>query len=65
MPLEFTATVMKVGNGLLITLPKAVCDGFKIEKGDQLKLRVKDDEIVIPMSEKNERTPDKEARRLR
>lgn len=64
MALEFKASVMKVGNGLLITIPKAVCDGFRIEKGDTLTLRVTDDSITIPLSERQRAIHD-EVKRLR
>ena len=49
MPVEFTSKVMKVGNSLVMVLPKAVCDGFKIDKGAMLLLKVSDDGIYIPL----------------
>lgn len=65
MPIEFKATVMKVGNGLLVTLPKPICDGFGIQKGDILTIRVKDEIIEIPLDEKKGSTHDREAQKLR
>lgn len=52
MELKFEASVMRVGNGLVITIPKIVCDTFGIEKGDTVELRVTDDGMFIPFSKK-------------
>ena len=65
MPVQFKASVMKVGNGLLITLPKPVCDGHGIKKGDFLMMYVTDDEIIIPFAEKSSYIEDPAIKRLK
>ena len=55
----FTSTVMKVGNSLVLVLPKPVVEGFGIEKGDTLRLAVTDKGIYISTAkavETDERT---------
>lgn len=47
MPVEFDVKVMKIGTGLAVIIPKAVAAGFKIEKGDKLKMIVVDGEIKL------------------
>lgn len=42
---------MRVGNGLVVTIPKIVCDTFHIDKGDDLPLFVNDDGIFIPLTD--------------
>ncbi len=60
--LTFTTTVMKVGNSLVLTLPKPVCEGFGIEKGDTISLAVTDKGIYIPREQKTK--PDKKTQAL-
>lgn len=63
MELKFQASVMKVGNGLAITIPKIVCDTFHIEKGDNLPLVVNDDGIFIPLTDESAEQREGEALR--
>lgn len=65
MPLEFKGTVMKVGNGLLLTIPKPICDGYKIQKGDVVTIRVEDDKLTIPLSDIEHRTIQKQPGKLK
>jgi antitoxin component of MazEF toxin-antitoxin module len=51
MVIKFRATVMKVGNSLVLVLPKPLCEGFGIVKGQVLELIVKDEGISIPIQE--------------
>jgi antitoxin component of MazEF toxin-antitoxin module len=51
MPLAFKSTVMKVGNSLVLVLPKPLCDGFGIKKGSVLNVTARDDGIYIPLFE--------------
>jgi len=44
--------VMKVGNSLVLVLPKPVVEGFGIEKGDTLRLAVTDKGVYIPAGQK-------------
>jgi antitoxin component of MazEF toxin-antitoxin module len=60
--LKFTSSVMKVGNSLVLVLPKPLCDGFGIGKGDTLDLAVTDKGIYIPIEQKAK--PDKRAEAL-
>lgn len=57
MVMKFRATVMKVGNSLVLVLPKSVCNGFGIVKGQVLDLIVRDDGISIPIEENPVETP--------
>lgn len=65
MPLEFRAGVMKVGNGLVVNIPKVICDSFQIKKGDTLVLRVNDDVIEIPLALKKSVGKDKQLQHAR
>lgn len=47
MPVEFEVKVMKIGTGHAIIIPKAVVTGFKLEKGDKLRMTVIDGEITL------------------
>ena len=51
MPFAFKSRVMKVGNSLVLVLPKPLCEGFGIEKGSILSVTARDNGIYIPMSE--------------
>ena len=50
--ITFTSTVMKVGNSLVLVLPKPLVEGFGIEKGDTLRLAVTDKGVYIPLGQK-------------
>ena len=39
--------VVKVGNSLRLTLPKAICKSYDIQAGDELLLDLKKDEVLI------------------
>lgn len=52
MGLLFNGSVMKVGNSLVVVLPKPITDNFGIEKGDTIKMVVTDKGIYIPLSQK-------------
>jgi len=45
---------MKVGNSLVVILPKPVIDTFPIKKGDSVSLMVTEKGIYIPLSAKKE-----------
>ena len=47
--MRFTAKVMKVGGSLALVLPKPICDGFGIEKGQVLDMIVDDGGVSIPL----------------
>jgi hypothetical protein len=49
MATKFQVTVVKSGNGLWIVLPKPICDGNSIRKGDTLVLIEDNDKIIIPL----------------
>lgn len=51
MPIEFKVKVQKVGNSLQIVLPKPVCQGLKIDVGDEMTLTVVDSEITVRKAE--------------
>lgn len=40
--------IMKVGNSLVLTLPRIVCDNYKLEKGNTLSIAMTDDGLFIP-----------------
>lgn len=40
--------IMKVGNSLVLTLPRIVCDNYKLEKGDTMNIAMTDDGLFIP-----------------
>lgn len=46
---KFTAKVVSFGNSLSITLPKPLCDGFGIKKGDEVTIYDRGDLMEIPM----------------
>jgi len=50
----FKSGVMKVGNSLVVVLPKPVVDVFSIEKGDSLSLMITEKGIYIPLLAKKE-----------
>jgi AbrB family looped-hinge helix DNA binding protein len=53
MPTKYTVTVSYMGTSSVIAIPKPVCDGFGIQKGDKLDLIVRDDGLYIPVKERN------------
>jgi antitoxin component of MazEF toxin-antitoxin module len=54
MPLMFSGNAMKVGNSMVVVLPKTIVDNFGIEKGDSIKMVVTDKGIYIPLSPKGD-----------
>ncbi len=48
MTITAEGRIMKVGNSLVMTLPKIVCDNYKIEKGDSLNIAMTDSGLFIP-----------------
>jgi antitoxin component of MazEF toxin-antitoxin module len=54
MEFTFKSAVMKVGNSLVVNLPKPVVDVFSIDKGDTVDLMVTEKGIYIPLSAKKE-----------
>jgi len=65
VPTAFKARVMRVGNSNVLALPKPLCDGFGIEKGDDLHLIVSDDGIYIPLKPKKAVPALKELQKMR
>ncbi|HJW19405.1 MAG TPA: hypothetical protein VJ571_02465 [Candidatus Nitrosotalea sp.] len=41
--------IMKVGNSLVMVLPKIVCDNYKLSKGEVLQIAMTDNGIFIPV----------------
>ena len=54
MPLMFSGSAMKVGNSMVVVLPKPIVDNFGIEKGDTIKMVVTDKGIYIPLTPKGQ-----------
>ncbi|MDE1816739.1 MAG: AbrB/MazE/SpoVT family DNA-binding domain-containing protein [Thaumarchaeota archaeon] len=54
MEFTFKSAVMKVGNSLVVNLPKPVVEVFSIDKGDSLNLLVTEKGIYIPLTAKKE-----------
>jgi len=52
MEFTFKGSILKVGNSLTVSLPKAVVDVYSIKKGDKVSLNVTDTGIYIPLSAK-------------
>lgn len=52
---KFRAKVGHSGNGLSITIPKAICDGNNIKQGDFLEIYAYDDKMVIPLKKREEK----------
>ncbi len=65
MELKFKASVMKVGNGRVVTIPKVICDNFNIQKGDIVDLIVDDNGIHISLTGKAHKTAMKEKAKYR
>jgi len=63
MPLMFNGSVMKVGNSLVVVLPKPIVDNFGIEKGDQIEMVVSEKGIYIPITTKGQ-AKNKEAEKI-
>jgi antitoxin component of MazEF toxin-antitoxin module len=43
--------IMKVGNSLVMVLPKIVCDNYSLEKGNVLNIAMTDNGIFIPIKQ--------------
>ena len=54
MEFTFKSAVMKVGNSLVVTLPKPVTNALEIKKGDTVNLMVTEKGIYIPLTAKKE-----------
>jgi len=52
MPLKLESGIMKVGNSLVIVIPRALQDTFEFEKGTDVTLIVGDEGIFIPLKSK-------------
>lgn len=63
MEFTFKSGIMKVGNSLVVILPKPVIDVFSVNKGDSVNLMVTEKGIYIPLSAKKE-SKNKEAEEL-
>lgn len=50
----FNGSVMKVGNSLVVVLPKPIVDNFGIQKGDQIEMVVSEKGIYIPVTTKGQ-----------
>jgi bifunctional DNA-binding transcriptional regulator/antitoxin component of YhaV-PrlF toxin-antitoxin module len=46
----FTAKVGKSGNSLYINIPKPLCDGYNLKKGDQVTIYDYGEKMVIPLN---------------
>lgn len=51
MVVKWKGTVMKVGNSLVLVLPKPLVEGFGITKGQTLEMIARDDGLHIPIQE--------------
>jgi len=51
MPLKFECGVMKVGNSIVMVLPKSLCDNFGIKEKTKLTVHASDDGLVIPLKQ--------------
>ena len=47
MPVEFKVKVVAIGDSLRIVIPKPICEGLKIKRGDTVILTTSDGEITI------------------
>jgi putative addiction module antidote len=54
MEFTFKSGIMKVGNSLVVILPKPVIDVFEVNKGDSVSMMVTEQGIYIPLSAKKE-----------
>lgn len=52
MPLRLESGIMKVGNSLVLVIPKALQDTFEFEKGESVPIIVGDEGIFIPLKSK-------------
>ena len=52
MVMEYKVSLVKLGGGLVFTIPQAVVRGFDLARGDELVLLVRDDGLTIPLKEK-------------
>ncbi len=50
MPLKLEAGIMRVGNSLVLLLPKPLGDSFEIESGKKVTIIVGDEGIFVPLS---------------
>lgn len=48
MAITAEGRIMKVGNSLVLVLPKTVCDNYGLEKGTTLQIAMTDEGLFIP-----------------